>query len=215
MTKTRPSSGTKETEKSWLAMTPQDEAVYKNMLAVDGDIFVRYFDETEVVNLDMTSAVRDAAQEIFGRFSDNVGDDFDAFMLRIHDALSDACSRADASSRRNASTQTPTDACARTPSSTRPVAEVTRTGPSTDARTKVVVAENRFEAFDFLTSKKQRRDYHLLEFQPSDCVQSELDSIRFSRQMNATAEEDLRRIADFVSTLNNTRDYPILNVVTG
>lgn len=61
------------------------KVIMENMLSVDKNIFMDYFDESHLVGADLNSPVRQRAENLFKTYS---SDDFDTFMLQIYDTIS-------------------------------------------------------------------------------------------------------------------------------
>lgn len=72
-----------------------------------------------------------------------------------------------------------------------------------------------FNAFKFLSDKKWAQDYERLQLRTEDDVHDHLDVMDSSadkRRLNALAEGVLRKIAEYLETLNKSSDYRLLDV---
>lgn len=175
-----------------LTFRPPDAPVYQALLAEDGNIFVRFFDKSVVVDENFTSETRQQTIEKFEKYSK--GNDFDDFILRIYRAMQtmpeigeDA---EDVSMQTELERESDRTILSRIESLSRPREE--------------------FNVADFIIRKQMSRDYVWLVLDSDEEVREELNTI--DDFFDLVASEELRTMLQVIMMLNKKHRYSVLYI---
>lgn len=199
-------------------MDQQEILIMQNLLREDKEIFIKFFNKSDLVDKDFNSGIRQYTKELFEKHSTDKN--FDVFILNVYQSMNNNCNKLlNSNAKYDVSTQTVRDAFTQTCSEEEygdnfifntMAHRMVNTNLDRNKRCKEI-----FNPPNFLKIRKISEDYYVLDFQSDDYVEEELSEKNCSlskKKLDLFADTDLRKIAEHVKALNKMYDYQILNI---
>lgn len=199
-------------------MDQQEILIMENLLREDKEIFIKFFNKSDLVDKDFNSGIRQYTKELFEKHSTDKN--FDVFILNVYQSMNNKCNKLlNSNAKYDVSTQTVRDAFTQTCSEeehgdnfifNKMAHRMVNINLDRNKRCKEI-----FNPLNFLKIRKISEDYYVLDFQSDDYVEEELSEKNCSlskKKLDLFADTDLRKIAEHVKALNKMYDYQILNI---
>lgn len=199
-------------------MDQQEILIMENLLREDKEIFIKFFNKSDLVDKDFNSGIRQYTKELFEKHSTDKN--FDVFILNVYQSMNNKCNKLlNSNAKYDVSTQTVRDAFTQTCSEeehsdnfifNKMAHRMVNINLDRNKRYKEI-----FNPLNFLKIRKISEDYYVLDFQSDDYVEEELSEKNCSlskKKLDLFADTDLRNIAEHVKALNKMYDYQILNI---